>query len=184
MADHDSVNANETRPINLTEEVPIRKEDEAPMKWLSRLVTLFLLGFSLFICQLSLKLGVGRAGKPGPGFMPLLASALLFFLALSVMIMELIRSAKEEGNRPFIRMEHLARPISVFIMLFGFSFILNTVGFLISIFLLLFLLFFIYEPKKWLMHLVVAVIIANASFLLFCKWLQVQLPVGIFNMGW
>ncbi len=154
------------------------------MKWLSRFVTFFLFGFSVFVGQLSLKLGVGSPKKPGPGFMPLLASALLFILALSVIIMELKRSAKDEGERPVINLEHLMRPISVFIMLFGFSFILNIFGFLISIFLLFFLMFFIYEPKKWFMHIIVAVIIANTSFLLFYKILRVQLPAGIFNIRW
>ncbi|MFB3885865.1 MAG: tripartite tricarboxylate transporter TctB family protein [Thermodesulfobacteriota bacterium] len=154
------------------------------MKWLSRFVTLFLLGFSVFIGQLSLKLGVGGPRNPGPGFMPLLASALLLILALVVVIMELRRSAEGEGKKPLFDMKHLIRPVSVFVVLFGFSFILNVFGFLVSIFLLFFVLFLIYEPKKWLMHIIVAVIVANASFLLFYKILQVQLPAGMFNIRW
>jgi len=116
--------------------------------------------------------------------MPLLASVLLFILAFSVIIMELKSSVKDEGERPLINLKHLMRPISVFITLFGFSFILNIFGFLISVFLLFFLLFFIYEPKKWFMHIIVAVIVANTTFLLFYKILQVQLPAGIFNIRW
>lgn len=154
------------------------------MKWLSRFVSLFLLGFSVFIGLSSLKLGFGGPGNPRAGFMPLLSSALLFILALLVFIMELKRSADDDGKKLVIGWENLIRPISLFIMLFGFSFILDVIGFLISIFLLLFLMFFIYEPKKWLIHIIVAAIVANASFLLFCKWLRVQLPAGIFQIRW
>lgn len=104
------------------------------MKRLRLITSLFLVGFSIFIGLSSFRLGFGRVGNPGAGFMPSLASALLFILALLVFIMELKISAKDEGKRIIIGWRHLKRPISLFIMLFGYSFILNFFGFLISIF--------------------------------------------------
>jgi putative tricarboxylic transport membrane protein len=78
----------------------------------------------------------------------------------------------------------LLRPIGLMAVLVVFTFILEILGSIISIFILTFLMLMIYEPKRWPIHIITSAIISNASFLLFCKWLQVQLPTGIFRIGW
>jgi hypothetical protein len=60
---------------------------------------------------------------------------------------------------------------------------LNVLGYLLTAFLLMSQMLFISEPKKWYMNIALAAIIAILSFTLF-KWLQVQLPTGVFHIGW
>jgi energy-converting hydrogenase Eha subunit B len=50
--------------------------------------------------------------------------------------------------------------------------------------LLLFVLFSITELHKWRKNLVIAAVIAILSFVVFDKWLRVQLPDGLFLVGW
>jgi hypothetical protein len=76
------------------------------------------------------------------------------------------------------------KPIILIIGLSGYIFLLNIFGFILTTFLLIFLMLFIFDPRKWYMHIVIGGIAANLSFLIFCKWLQVPLPTGIFRIGY
>lgn len=156
------------------------------MKWLNRISSLFLIGLSLLIFYSSLNLGIGTVQKPGPGFMPILASALVFSLSFLVFIKEIKTTglAKDEERQASLGWENLIKPINLVIALCGYSFVLELFGYLITAFLLMFAMLFIYEPKKWYIHIIIAAIVANLSFLVFYKWLRVQLPMGLFRIAW
>lgn len=152
------------------------------MKWLNRGVALFLIGVSALIFFLSLKLGVGEVGDPGPGFMPCLASVILFSLASLVLMMGIIRGeGKDEKSRFLPDYGYLVKPALLVLTILGYSFFLNDAGYLITGFFLMFVLFSITEPKKWPWNILVAGAVIITSFLLF-KWLGVQLPAGIFRI--
>jgi hypothetical protein len=68
------------------------------MKRLNQITSLFLMGFSVFIFTSSLKLGIGDLQNPGPGFMPLLCSVLLFSLSLVVFIKNLRMSRRKDKD--------------------------------------------------------------------------------------
>lgn len=89
---------------------------------------------------------------------------------------------KDKGKRPVMGWVNLKNPIGLIIALSGYTILLKIFEYLITIFLLLFALFFIYEPRKWYLHIVIAAIIANLSFFIFYKWLRVQLPTGIIRI--
>jgi hypothetical protein len=44
----------------------------------------------------------------------------------------------------------------------------------------MFMLFVIAEPQRWRKDLAIAAIVAALSYLVFHRWLGVQLPTGIF----
>lgn len=156
------------------------------MKWLNRISSLFLIAFSVLIFSSSLKLGIGNLQNPGPGFMPILVSALVFSLSFLVFIKEIktTGSAKDGDRQTSLGWENLIKPINLVIALCGYSFVLELFGYLSTAFLLMFTMLFIYEPKKWYIHIAIAAIVANLSFLVFCKWLRVQLPMGLFRIAW
>ena len=56
------------------------------MKILNRISPIFLMGLSVLIGFGSIKLGIVTPGNMGPGFVPFLASALLFILSLLILI--------------------------------------------------------------------------------------------------
>lgn len=157
------------------------------MRWLNRISSLVLAGFSILIFVSSLELGIGTFGEPGPGLMGFLASMLLFFLSLTIFVKEMRKSgmpAVEGAEQPHIGWENLTKPLTLAIALCFYTFALGTLGYLLSTTLLMFLMLFIYSPRKWYVHLVLAIVIVNASYLVFYKWLGVLLPAGILRMVW
>ncbi len=154
------------------------------MKWLNRISNLSLIGFSVLIVFLCVELGIGNPQSPGPGFMPSLAAVLLFSLSLLTIIFDIKGSVKEEEGKSSLRWEDLIKPFSLVASLIGYAFLLNILGYLVTTFLVLFVLFSITEPQKWRKDMVIAAIVATLSFLVFDKWLHVQLPSDIFLIGW
>lgn len=136
------------------------------------------------ICWASVKLGIGEFRNPGTGFVPFFASCLLFFLAIGVFSKCFVKSAEDEDEKLLIVREKLQKPISLVIGLIGYIFLLNIFGYLVTTFLLIFLMCFIFDPKLkncW-KYFIIGVIASSLSFLVFCKWLQVQLPGGTFDI--
>jgi len=146
--------------------------------------SLFLIGFSIVIFFTSRKLGLGDPQSPGPGFFPFLASLLVFSLSLLVLIKDLIGSPKDREKEAFIGWAKLKRPASLLVALSACALLLPVFGYLIISFLLVFSMFFICEPKKWYIHILTSVIIANLSFFVFYKVLGVRFPTGLFQIVW
>ena len=159
------------------------------MKWFHRGSSLFLMAFSVLIFTSSLKLGVGDVQNPGPGFMAFLASILLFCLSLVVLIRNLViswRNPKDEGEGEtgsLIRWERFKKPLFLGIALAAYASVLELIGFLIATFILMYIMIVTYESKKWYKDLLIAVLVAGVSFIVFDRWLQVRLPSGeLFRM--
>lgn len=153
------------------------------MKRLNQTTSLFLIGFSVLIITSSLKVGVGNLQAPGPGFMGFLASILLLSLSLVVFTEESLKSAKEEGKGRF-GWENVSKQFIITVALCGYVFVLDTLGFLLSSFILMWIMFLIDNPRKWFYHMVIAFIVINASYLVLCKLLRVVLPAGILRIQW
>lgn len=154
------------------------------MGQLNQIISICLIALSIIICWASVKLGIGEFRNPGTGFMPFFTSSLLFFLSISVLLKSFIKKVEGEDKKPLIVREKLQKPISLVIGLIGYTFLLNIFGYLVTTFLLIFLMFFIFDPKLkncW-KHVVIGIIASTLSFLVFCKWLQVDLPAGIFHI--
>ncbi len=154
------------------------------MKWLRPASGLLLMSFSVLIFASSLHVGVGNFRNPGPGFMGFLASILLIVLTGIVLVNENIRSAVGQENESSIRWESLKKPSILTGALCGYTFFLETLGYLVSTFLLMFIMLLINNPRKWYLHLVNAFVIVNVTYLVFYKMLRVLLPVGTFRIFW
>ena len=152
------------------------------MKKLNRISGLFLIGFSILICLGSIKLGIGTLGNMGPGFVPFLVSAILFILSLLILVGIGERyEGKEE--RSSLGWKKFLKPGGLIIALFGYTLLLETLGYMITTFFLMSHMLFISGPKKWSVNIFVAAIVVILSFAGF-RWLQVQLPIGVFHIGW
>jgi hypothetical protein len=154
------------------------------MKWLHSISTLLLMVFSVVILTSSLKLGIGDIQNPGPGFMGFLASILLCVLTLIVVVKESIKSAGEKGEEPGVNWETLKKPLILTLALCGYTLGLDTLGYLVSTFFLMFIMLFISRPRKWYLHMVNAFIIVNITYFVFYKMLRVLLPAGTFRILW
>ncbi len=157
------------------------------MKWLNRISSLSLIGFSLLFFFLSLRLGIGNPKDPGTGFMPFLASIILFFLSLSVLIIEIIereRPRKHEKDKPTIGWRNLRKSIILVVALIGYTFLLNIFGFLITTFTLMFIMLSITEAKKWHKNILISAIVVILTFIVFKKLFGIPFPVGIIHITW
>lgn len=152
------------------------------MKLLDRTSSLFLIGLSVFISIGSYKLGIGTLQNLGSGFMPFLASALLFILSLLI-LMGIGRESEEKSGRPLGGWQNLLKPGRLIIALLVYMLLLNHLGYIFTAFLLMSQMFFISEPKKWYKNIISSAIIAILSFMFF-RCLQLQLPTGVFHIGW
>lgn len=119
---------------------------------------------------------LGTASAPGPGFMPFLAGIVWSFFSLITFLQALFsRSEEKEKIWAGVSIKKLAFVLAV---LFLYVLFLETIGFLISTFLLIFILIRFVGPQTWETSLWGAGLTSVLSYLFFETWLKAQLPRG------
>lgn len=143
--------------------------------------TLFWLAIGVSVSLGAFKLGIGRVSHPGVGFMSFFAGLLLILLALLLSVLE-IRKGKARPPTSFsvIPNKNILMVISSLVI---FSLVLETLGYLISMGLFIFIVFKIRAPKKWGGPLFWSVVVSFSTYLIFSFLLRCNFPRGIFNVG-
>ena len=141
-------------------------------RWTGPLLVLF----SLYVCVESARLGLGAFSRPGPGFFPFYAGLALAVLALLQSLLSFVSDLKKEEA-----WENWVSILLVVAATFAFALLLDFLGFVATAALFLGFLFRAVERRGWLFSLTVALLIAAAFYLVFGRWLQAQLPAGIFG---
>jgi putative tricarboxylic transport membrane protein len=140
----------------------------------------FWLLFSLAVFVESIRLGIGTLHNPGRGFLTYGASGLLGILALVLFVQASLR--KEEGERqPLLAGKQWERIVFVLIALGLYSVLMPTLGYLISTFILMTLLFWVLEKKKIGWVFISSFLTTILTYLVFSKWLNCQFPEGLFG---
>ena len=149
------------------------------MQRAQQISSLFLMIVAIFSGVISLQLGVGGLDLMGSGFMPLLASMLLFALSLVDFISSLVKGRTGKRDKKGPTLGELAKPAMLIGGLIVYVYFLSSVGFPIMTFLLVYLLFVMMQPKKWRLDLFYAALVSAVTFLFFDVALKVRLPAGI-----
>jgi len=150
------------------------------MKTLDQTSSLFWLLVSIAVFVESLRLGIGQVHDPGRGFITFGASGILGILSLGLFIRASLR--KEEGERePFFAGKLWKRVIFVLVSLAVYSRVMPVLGYLISTFLLMILLFWVLERKRILLVVFSSLLATLFTYLVFSKWLNCQFPDGLFG---
>lgn len=137
------------------------------------------------ICLGSIKLKLGDFHTPGAGFLPFFSGVLLGIFGLILMLSMLLSQEREEKNevdgkdRTKRHWRSFLNPSLTMVILFGYILMLEPLGFLLTTFVCLLLLFKLSEPKKWVTPLALSGATAVLSYLVFSVWLQCQLPKGL-----
>jgi hypothetical protein len=146
-----------------------------------RISALFFVGLSLFICEQSVVIGLGTPDTPGSGLLSFGAGAGIGILALWLLI-QAFRSKKThdevQGDGTF----RWGKFLLVCISLFGYGLVVNWLGFVLTTFIVVFVLFHLLESKKWWLIVIEAALIAIGNYLFFVVWLGLSLPQGF--LGW
>ncbi len=132
----------------------------------------FFLGFSVFVLWGSLLLGLGTLQKPGSGFMSFCAGLILFFLSLA-----LFREGR--GIRESRKALPARRALIAMASVIVYSLVLETLGFIVSTFFLVAILFHLGEPRRWWVLLGISALVTLLVYLIFGVLLQVYFPRGI-----
>lgn len=142
----------------------------------------FWLCFSIGVTVSSYGLGIGGFRHPGAGLMPFLLGILLGLFSLTILTKLLVKkkhgviiSKKEQKTTGLIKIG------SVLLGLFLYSFVLEKIGFLITTWIFLLLLFRI-VGNRWITVFAASTATVFLTYVLFAS-LGVRFPTGILK-GW
>jgi putative tricarboxylic transport membrane protein len=149
------------------------------MKKYDRTSSLVWLGLAIFICVESFRLPLGSIHDPGPGFLPLLVGVLLAGLSV-ICFLQARGGPSAEPSGPWYSAERWKSLVWILLALLVYALVLDYLGFLLSTFLLLVVLFrFGMEPQRWVWAVGGGVLASVSCYAVFELWLRTQLPKGI-----
>ena len=150
------------------------------MKTLDQTSSLFWLLVSILVFAESIRIGVGTVQNPGMGFMTFGASGILGVLSLVLFFQASLRR-KDVPHKPLFAGSMWRRVLFVLLALTIYSRVMPILGYLISTFLLMSLLFWILERKRIGFVLLYALLATLFTHMVFSKWLNCQFPHGLFG---
>jgi putative tricarboxylic transport membrane protein len=144
--------------------------------------SLFWLVVAIGIVLLSIRYGVGTLHEPGPGFITFFAGAILIVLSLALFFSSFVDRAQRNSLWSLWAGLETGKVLYVILLLVAYTFLLKPVGFLISTFLLLVLMFRVKGSYRLKTVFLMSSLVTAGSYLVFEIWLKAQLPKGI--LGW
>jgi putative tricarboxylic transport membrane protein len=150
------------------------------MKTLDQTSSLFWLLVSILVFAESIRIGVGTVQNPGMGFMTCGASGILGVLSL-VLFFQASLPKEDVPHKPLFAGRMWRRVLFVLLALTIYARVMPILGYLISTFLLMSLLFWVLERKRIGFVLLYALLTTLFTHLVFSKWLNCQFPHGLFG---
>jgi putative tricarboxylic transport membrane protein len=148
--------------------------------WIPGIIWLFL---GLGVTFGSLKLKLGSLVSPGPGLMPFILGVVLILcslLVLSKSLLLILRKNEGQSQSIWVNID-LKKVITVVACLLGYTLILEKVGFLLTTFLILTILFKTVGSQRWISVLIASIFTVLACYFVFILFLKVELPPGIWG---
>ena len=130
----------------------------------------------------AIKQGLFLKGVPGPGFLPFLCSVALAVCAAVVIAIDIYRRlhvTKQAKSQEVFDKPAVIRILVAFATLFGFSFMLDYIGFTIGTFVFILATLRIMEPKSWRFTVLVSLAVTIVTYVVFVLLLEVSLPKSL-----
>lgn len=144
------------------------------------LVSLFWAGLGIFVMIFSYRLGLGRFNNPDSGLMSFLLGLILTLLSLYGLIVSLLRKAEDKESPKEGRSHTSYGKIAlVLVALLMYAVILEKLGFVITTWIFLFLIFRS-MGNRWITTLVASTFTVLATYFVF-TFFGVRFPPGIFK---
>jgi len=147
-----------------------------------RVSSLFWLALGLVSMYGAVQLGLGTLREPGSGLLAFMAGAFVSLIALGIFVKSLIQW---QGIRldfaPLWSEANWRRPAIIGLLTLGFILALERLGFILTGFLLLLVLFRWVEKFSWKKALMIPALTLGFSYLLFNVFLKATLPRGFLN---
>jgi putative tricarboxylic transport membrane protein len=155
-----------------------RKEVE--MKKYQLCAAVFWVALGLFVSFYSYRLGLGSITNPGPGLYPFCLGIVFLAIALIVLTQIVIKAGEHETEKEK-QPANLSKVIAVLVVLFAYALLLEVLGYQLTTFAALAVLFRIGGLKKVIQILGYSAAIVIITYLLF-TYLGVQFPPGVFRL--
>lgn len=141
----------------------------------------FWLAISIFVCIEASRLGIGDFHSQGPGFLPFLSGVMLSALSIILLVTSTLKKMEKRGIKNLWKGMSWGKVVLVLSLLLIYALLLPILGYLIATFGLIILLFGIVGKTKVWIKVVAGIITVLATYMVFCVWLEVQLPKGILS---
>ena len=124
----------------------------------------------------------GVLREPGSGFLPFVAGAFISLMALFFLLHSFFRKRQaQERHASFWAGVHWQRPVIISLVTLGFVMVLESLGFILASFFLLFILFKWVEKFSWRKAIIIPGVTLGLTYLMFNVFLKASLPKGIFG---
>ncbi len=135
------------------------------------------------LCILALKFSLGSFREPGPGFVVFLSGLLIVAAGVAMIISKALSKNKSHARSEAISAFHAVQwPRLTYTVgiLVGYILFLNSLGYMLATFLLMWSMSYDWKKKNWTSSGLFSLITVIISYLMFEVWLRCQLPRGIF----
>ena len=139
---------------------------------------LFWLAIGILLSLWSSRYEVGSLVQAGPGLLPLGLGILLVFLSLILLVQALRASTAVQVTAAISLPGHWKRVAYTVLVLLLATFLFEKIGYLITLFLMIFFLMCGSKPRNWQTVLLVAFFSAVGVYLVFVLLLKQPLPRG------
>jgi hypothetical protein len=129
--------------------------------------------------------GLGELSEPGPGFFPFLMSLCLVFFSLVHFLGSLRKgpsSLLSPGQRFWPEMKYLTRILLVIFLVLMYILAMNSLGFVPTTFLFMFVLLKCIEPRRLRAVFLISGLTTGLAYAVFELWLRVNLPRGFLGL--
>jgi putative tricarboxylic transport membrane protein len=138
--------------------------------------------FAAVFCLKARQMSFGTIRSPGPGFFPTVLGAILFlFAGIFVLKSVFKRTLVRDSGNPWGGTDWKRIPFTLAILL-GYALFLDHLGYLVCTSILLGILFWGEGARKKWVAIVGSPIITIASYVLFKRFLGIQLPWGLLRL--
>lgn len=152
------------------------------MKKYDMIPIIFWIGLSIFMMVLSIRLGLGKFHNPGPGLMPFILGILLLIISFYLLIISLFKiGGKKEISKGEPSQIDFVKIGLVLFSLFVYALLLEKVGYLITTFLLLIILFRSAGFKRWRSVLIASALAVFLTYFVFTSF-GLRFPEGILKL--
>ena len=143
----------------------------------------FWIGMGVLICLLAWKSKIGSFHEPGPGFVAFISGIFVSMIGLVMGLSELLSKISLRSSTDLNQTFSIAswpRLIYTMVLLLSYALLLNTLGYILTTFLVMWGLFYDREKSRWVSSGLASLISVGVTYLVFQVWLRCQFPRGLF----